>query len=428
MCEYNENRSVNDNSAEVTYYPETKCNTSSKRPNRAVKAAGMIMTMALVSVSSIFIYDKVNSNEDDFEYSSSTSAVTSRIDEFDDIQASDDDFSEAVNAQVSDEPEYKSIIELSSRDSTMTIPEIVKKVKPSVVGISSEFSYSGVSTGTGIIISDDGYIVTNAHVVQNTENNITERSSNVLVVLSDSTECVAEIIGADSRTDLAVIKISSDSLELVPSEFGNSNDLLEGELAIAIGNPLGFELYGSTTCGIISALNRTITVGEYEMNLIQTDAAINPGNSGGPLLNCYGQVIGINSSKIISDYAEGLGFAIPITSAKPIIDDLIQNGYVTGRPMLGISGEDINDITSRYYNLPQGVCIRFITPDSSADISGFEVGDIIIGINGDTINTMEELNKMLDTFVAGDRVTVTVFRKNNDAQFEIDVILDESKS
>ncbi len=203
---------------------------------------------------------------------------------------------------------------------------------------------------------------------------------------------------------------------------------MEGELAIAIGNPLGFELYGSTTCGIISALDRTITVGEYEMNLIQTDAAINPGNSGGPLLNSCGQVIGINSSKIISDYAEGLGFAIPISSAQPIIDDLIANGYVTGRPMIGISGEDINEITAKYYNLPQGVCVRFITPDSAAENSGIEVGDIIIGLNGKSIYTMEELNKMLDEFTAGDTVNLTIYRRDTEAQFEIPLVLDESRS
>ena len=424
MCEYNENHSRKDNTAEVTYYPENKCSGSAKRSFGAVKVTGFLLAMALVSVTSICIYDKVSSRSNSID-SAVSSTVTSQTSE-----NVSDPIENVVDAQAdySNASKYQSIIELSSRDDALSIPEIVKKVKPSVVGISSEFSTSAVSTCTGIIMSDDGYIVTNAHVIQNTENGITERSSNVMVVLSDSTECEAEIIGADSRTDLAVIKISPDGKKLAAAEFGDSNDLMEGELAIAIGNPLGFELYGSTTCGIISALDRTITVGEYEMNLIQTDAAINPGNSGGPLLNSCGQVIGINSSKIISDYAEGLGFAIPISSAQPIIDDLIANGYVTGRPMIGISGEDINEITAKYYNLPQGVCVRFITPDSAAENSGIEVGDIIIGLNGKSIYTMEELNKMLDEFTAGDTVNLTIYRRDTEAQFEIPLVLDESRS
>lgn len=424
MCEYNENHSRKDNTAEVTYYPENKCSGSAKKSFGAVKVTGFLIAMALVSVTSICIYDKVSSRSNSID-SAVSSTVTSQTSE-----TVSDPIENVVEAQAdfSNASKYQSIIELSSRDDALSIPEIVKKVKPSVVGISSEFSTSAVNTGTGIIMSDDGYIVTNAHVIQNTENGITERSSNVMVVLSDSTECEAEIIGADSRTDLAVIKISPDGKKLAAAEFGDSNDLMEGELAIAIGNPLGFELYGSTTCGIISALDRTITVGEYEMDLIQTDAAINPGNSGGPLLNSCGQVIGINSSKIISDYAEGLGFAIPISSAQPIIDDLIANGYVTGRPMIGISGEDINEITAKYYNLPQGVCVRFITPDSAAEYSGIEVGDIIIGLNGKSIYTMEELNKMLDEFTAGDTVNLTIYRRDTEAQFEIPLVLDESRS
>lgn len=206
---------------------------------------------------------------------------------------------------------------------TLTVPEIVKKAKPSVVGIISEFPDGTKCTGTGIIISESGNIVTNAHVIQNVCGNDTMRAEKVRVVLFDESEYSAEIIGADTPSDLAVININTDNVQLFPAELGDSDSLVEGETAVAIGNPLGLELYGSTTCGIISALGRTITVSGYEMTLIQTDAAINPGNSGGPLLNCRGEVIGINSSKIISDNAEGLGFAIPISDAKPIIERLL---------------------------------------------------------------------------------------------------------
>lgn len=424
MCEYNENRSRKDNAAEVTYYPEKNVKTAVNRKGGAVRTAGFIMCMAIVSVVSVSVYKTYSENAE----AEAFSAVSETEAERDFGEEPAEDVGAASDEKISDKTSYKSIIELSARTEDVSIPEIVRKVKPSVVGISSEFSNSSVSTGTGIIISDDGYIVTNAHVVQNTDNGIAERSSEVMAVLSDSSSHKAVIVGADSRTDLAVIKIEPGEKSLVPAEFGDSDDLMEGELAIAIGNPLGFELYGSTTCGIISALNRTITVGEYEMNLIQTDAAINPGNSGGPLLNSCGQVIGINSSKIISDYAEGLGFAIPVSSAQPIIDDLIENGYVTGRPMIGISGEDISKITAEYYNLPQGVCVRFITPDSAADKSGMELGDIIIGLNGESVYTMEELNKRLDEFSAGDTVNITVYRSSTETQFEIALQLDESRS
>ena len=205
----------------------------------------------------------------------------------------------------------------------LTVPEIVKKAKPSVVGIISEFADGTSCTGTGIIISECGNIVTNAHVIQNICEKDAVCAVKVKAVLFDGSEYFAEIIGADIPSDIAVIKIEASEVDLLPAELGDSDKLVEGETAVAIGNPLGLELYGSTTCGIISALGRTITVSGYEMTLIQTDAAINPGNSGGPLLNSKGEVIGINSSKIISDNAEGLGFAIPISYAKPIIERII---------------------------------------------------------------------------------------------------------
>ena len=412
MCEYNENRSRSENTAEVVYSPEKNSGCGRKLVTSyfVIKVIIVIFCMATVSVGSIGIYAALNDEENDIDYTVS----------------SDDDNSDISSKAV--EAAAVPAAELLKKDAAeLTVPEIVKKAKPSVVGISSEFN-GGVCTGTGIIISDDGYIVTNAHVVQDTDSGNAVRAEKVTAVLSDNTECTAEIVGADTKTDLAVVKINADGLTLTPAEFGDSNSLTEGEMAVAIGNPLGFELYGSTTCGIISALDRKITVGEYEMTLIQTDAAINPGNSGGPLLNSKGLVIGINSSKIISDYAEGLGFAIPISSAQPIISDLIKNGYVTGRPLIGISGENINDVTSRYYKLPIGVCVRFITPDSAAEKSGIMVGDIIIGINGADVSTMSELNKTLEQFSAGDTVNLSVYRSNSETAIEIPIVLDENKN
>lgn len=322
--------------------------------------------------------------------------------------------------------EYRSVIKFTEAKKELSVPEIVKKAKPSVVGISSEFGGDTVGTGTGIILSADGYIVTNAHVVLNNTENGHTAAEQVTVVPYDRTEYTAEIIGADSRTDLAVLKIDTGGAELSAAEFGESVTLSEGELAVAIGNPLGFELYGSTTCGIISALNRTITIGEYEMKLIQTDAAINPGNSGGPLLNSFGQVIGINSSKIISDYAEGLGFAIPISAAKPVIDELIGNGYVTGRAYIGINGEDVGESNARYYDLPEGVYVRYIEKNSAAEACGIKIGDIIVAADGKDIRSMEELNRIKEGFGSGESITLTVFRDGENV--EIKLVLGEDKA
>ena len=160
------------------------------------------------------------------------------------------------------------------------------------------------------------------------------------------------------------------------------------------------------------------------MSLIQTDAAINPGNSGGPLINSYGQVIGINSNKIVSSQVEGIGFAIPINEAKPIIDDLINKGYVTGRPLIGITGEDINQRTARYYDIPEGVMVRFIEPGSAADNAGVKVGDIIVGAEGESVATMDGINKIKENYKAGDEFKITVYRDGS--ELDLTLVLGEA--
>ena len=336
---------------------------------------------------------------------------------------------------------------LAASTGTLSTTEVVDKVMPSVVGVASTFSYqssgfggwfgAGQSqeqnvsgTGTGIIMSADGYIITNAHVIY--ESDYGGKASKVSVVLSsdsgyDQTEYEATIVGYDVEADLAVLKI--DAKDLVPAEFGDSDKLKVGELAIAIGNPLGFELFGSVTCGIISALNREVTISENTMNLIQTDAAINSGNSGGPLINSSGQVIGINSAKLSSNYSnttiEGLGFAIPITEAKAIINDLINFGYVTGKPQIGIGAADVSETQSRMYNIPVGVYVSEIYEGGAADQGGIKKGDVIIAVNGETIKTYEELNGIKNKFKAGDKITLTVTRGDQD--LDIEIVLQEKK-
>lgn len=280
---------------------------------------------------------------------------------------------------------------------TLSVSEINDKVSPCVVGIQSKGSLGGflgedadIGSGSGVIISRDGYIVTNNHVIEN--------ASKLVVLLSDGSEYTASVVGADSQTDLAVLKITAENLPT--AVLGNSNAVKVGELAVAIGNPMGQELAGSVTVGVISAVNRNLNVQGRNFNLLQTDAAINPGNSGGALVNCYGEVIGINTVKVSSTSVEGIGFAIPIDDAKPIVDELINNGQVTGRPLIGITGSDA----------PYGVVVETVDPDSAADNAGIKKGDLIIKFDGEVVTSVNKINELKSKHKAGDSVKVTIYR------------------
>ncbi len=299
----------------------------------------------------------------------------------------------------------------------LSVVEISRKVGPAVVGVNTKVQRPTIfgttalesGSGSGIILSADGYIVTNNHVI--------EGANDITVTLSDGAEYQAVLIGADTRTDLAVIKIEGESFPT--ATLGNSSELQVGELAIAIGNPLGNELAGSVTGGYISALNRSITVDDQEFNLIQTDAAINPGNSGGALVNNYGEVIGINSVKMAASGVEGIGFAIPIDEAKPIIDDLIANGYVKGRPVIGIMGRDVSEQTAVYYDIPVGVYVVETSPYSAAERAGIKTGDVIVAFDGVKVLTMDELNTEKEKHLAGDTVELTVIREGKELKISL---------
>ena len=295
----------------------------------------------------------------------------------------------------------------------LTVPQIIAKARPSVVAISTVSGWS-TGTGSGVIMTEDGTIMTNAHVVSGAQS--------ITVRVMDGTEYEATLLGVDEKTDLAVIKI--DATGLTPAEFGDSSSIVQGEIAVAIGNPLGLAFEGSVTQGIISAVSREIEIDGRTMTYIQTDAAINPGNSGGALVNGSGQVIGINSVKVSSSDVEGLGFAIPISVALPIAEQLTTYGYVTGRPSIGIGGEDVTDYMVYYYRIPRGVLVGLVTPDSGAGAGGVEVGDVIVGLNGVSVSSMDELTNEKDKFSPGDTVTLTVYRSGE--YVELDVVLGES--
>lgn len=321
-----------------------------------------------------------------------------------------------------------------------TAISVANKVLPSVVGIEVDFSVSdnfsrfsaatsartSTATGSGVIISKEGYILTNNHVIDSSSSSTRQytvsEANKVLVYLYGEDEAVeAKIIGSDSITDLAVLKIEKDGL--TPIEFGDSDSVQVGEFAMAVGSPL--DMRDTVTAGIISGTDREI---EDENSgtiytLIQTDAAINAGNSGGALVNAEGKLIGINTLKLYGTGIEGMGFAIPVNSTFDISEQLIKTGKVK-RPYIGISGEDITEIYSAYYRLPVGVYVRKIQNDGPAKNSDLQVGDIIVKFNGEKIESMSQLNNLKNKCAIGDTVTLTVSRNNEEV--EIDVTLTET--
>lgn len=290
----------------------------------------------------------------------------------------------------------------------LTITDRYNKVLPSTVGIvgyiqSQQSIFGGEqSQGSGIILSADGYIVTNAHVVSG--------ATSIKVVLNDNSEYNATVVGSDEKTDLAVLKI--DATGLTPAEFGNSDQMQIGEQVIAIGNPGGLELAGTLTVGYVSAVNRPITTtGGSTIDCIQTDAAINPGNSGGALVNSYGQVIGINSQKIAATEYEGIGFAISINEAQPIINDLIEYGYVRGRVVMGITMQIIDPTFAAIYGYQPGIGVVSVEQNSPAAKAGLVAGDIITAIDGESITSQETLTSILEGHKPGDVIELTVYRQ-----------------
>jgi len=299
----------------------------------------------------------------------------------------------------------------------LTVPEIVKKVSPSVVAISttsaavsSDFSRQAVpqeGVGTGMIFSKDGYILTNYHVVSGAQS--------IKVMMSDGKEVSAKVINFDAEADVAVIKLADNTKVPGIAEFGDSDALQVGESVVAIGNPLGKELIGSVTTGIVSAVNRQVSIENTALKFIQTDAAINPGNSGGPLVNSKGQVIGINTAKISVEGVEGLGFSIPINMINPKIEGLL-------KPVLTI-GISCKDITQGTGNSPVGVGVLQVQESSPAEKSGIKSGDIITQFDGKKVKTVDELNKIKGTHKAGDVVKIELDR--NGKTIKINLTLSE---
>lgn len=286
--------------------------------------------------------------------------------------------------------------------SELSATEVYKRVIQSVVGVQTTIQQSGTSEGTGIVASSDGYILTNAHVINYS------KDYPVKVVLHNNKAYEAKVVGYDKTSDLAVLKINASGLS--PATFGTVDGMQVGDRVIAIGNPGGLSFAGSLTGGYISALDRSIEEhSDNGMTYIQTDAAINPGNSGGPLVNLYGQVIGINSNKIVATGYEGMGFAIPVSRAKTIIDDLVAHGYVSGRTRLGIKASTVQDMYTQIYGFPQGVLVQSVDDDSSLKDAGVVQGDIITEADGTKIADLDGLYAILNRHKPGDVIKLKLF-------------------
>ena len=294
------------------------------------------------------------------------------------------------------------------------------KVLPSMVSISVEYqvSYMGRSqtvsgSGSGVIISEDGYILTNNHVISSTDSSafyqVSDATSVKVTIYGDETEYTAEIVGTDSQTDLAVLKI--DKSGLVAAELGDSSSVQVGEFVLAIGDPYGLE--HSVTAGIISALNREMTVDGTTYNVIQADCAINSGNSGGALVNSKGQVIGITTLKLSGTGIEGVSFAIPINDTIDIYKGLIENGKIS-RPFVGVYGIDLDEATAIRNGLTKGIYVDSVVEGSCAEEAGIEAGDVIVAFDGKSVSTMDELNDIKNTKSVGDSVEVTFYRGNEE--------------
>ena len=336
------------------------------------------------------------------------------------------DYSDKVNKDYSG-MKLESNPKDAKTNNSYTAAKASEKVSDSVLGIlcysddvpDQADTTTASSQGSGIIFSQDGYVITNAHVIGNSKTAYAIR-----VVTSDGKVYKAGVVGYDSRTDIAVLKMD-DAKGLTPATFGDSSQLEVGQDIIVVGNPGGLDYQNTTTKGVISALDRKLSTSSLT-KYIQTDAAINPGNSGGPLVNYYGQVVGITTSKIVSETYEGMGFAIPSQTVKNIVDTLVKNGYVEGRVKIGISGIAVTSDQASNYNIPQGIYVQSIVSGGPCDGTSLEEGDIITEVDGETITSFADVYAILETHKPGDKIKVKYYSSSS-GDGEVEITLQEDK-
>ena len=411
--EHYENRwSYNDTPAQTSAAP------APKKQNKAFRVFGMLLMIVIVAALSVattvFVMQKLYPQTINLPSTSAPMLTPS-----------------AIGTTVGEKKNNESSgITEAVPGTELTNQQIIEKGKPSVVGIIVESevytfgrTYTQQSVGSGFIVTEDGYIITNAHVV--------EGATKITVIMHDEKEYEATLIGEDALSDVAVVKIEGSNFPAV--ELGNSDELVQGDPVIAIGTPAGIEFAGTATHGMISAINRDVKITDYygnttkTMTVIQIDAPINSGNSGGPLFDRFGRVIGMNSLKLGNGF-EGMGFSLPINGVITIANELMENGeiierpegdFVTGKAYLGIEFYEVTEAQAKYYGIPSGVLVYQLTPGGAALKSGIKRGDIIIEFNGDKIEDSTDLSEAISDVKPGDKVIVRVDRSGEEIDIEV---------
>ena len=388
---------------------------------RAV-AIGLICLVVIAASSLIFTQDRAAEPTPPAEQT-----APSQPGGFDDYRDFFDHYYDASNTITGENDIPRAELEPDVRLTTAPVPdeteeltlrELYERCIPSVVGITAMVpDGSGYFWGTGIILTDDGYIVTNTHILDGTDS--------VTVTLWDDRELEAKLVGADNVSDLAVLKVEAEGL--TPAEFCGTA-VSVGDAVAALGNPLGEELRGTLTDGIISAINRDVSYNSHSMTLLQTNAAINEGNSGGPLFNMYGQVVGITNMKMMGTSAysaiEGIGFAIPTSTIQEVVNQLLRNGRVTGRAAIGVTIGPIPEDAAAAYSLPDGLYVVSVAEGSDAAAKGLAEGDVITAIDGQGVTTTAQVGEIIAGLEVGDTITMTVYR--NGETFDVEVALVET--
>lgn len=388
---------------------------------RAV-AIGLICLVVIAASSLIFTQDRAAEPTPPAEQT-----APSQPGGFDDYRDFFDHYYDASNTITGENDIPRAELEPDVRLTTAPVPdeteeltlrELYERCIPSVVGITAMVpDGSGYFWGTGIILTEDGYIVTNTHILDGTDS--------VTVTLWDDRELEAKLVGADNVSDLAVLKVEAEGL--TPAEFCGTA-VSVGDAVAALGNPLGEELRGTLTDGIVSAINRDVSYNSHSMTLLQTNAAINEGNSGGPLLNMYGQVVGITNMKMMGTSAysaiEGIGFAIPTSTIQEVVNQLLRNGRVTGRAAIGVTIGPIPEDAAAAYSLPDGLYVVSVAEGSDAAAKGLAEGDVITAIDGQGVTTTAQVGEIIAGLEVGDTITMTVYR--NGETFDVEVALVET--
>lgn len=374
---------------------------------------GMVLVLGLIVLSSV-LFSGSEAPEGEALFDSAGELPENWHEYFDSFYAETEGLPAEINLEKADKvPDFE--LELKKPgEAELSLKELYEKCARSTVSIKGYVNgEEGYYWGSGVILSRDGLILTNTHVI--------EGCDSVSVTLYDDSEHEAKLVGADTTSDIAVLKI--DAKGLPPAEFGESADLSVGDRVAAIGNPLGEEFRMTLTDGIISAIERGINYNGHSMNLLQTNTAINEGNSGGALYNMYGQVIGITNMKMMGSYSsiEGIGFAIPSATVRSVTDALIKYGEVRGRPSIGITVGPVTETAAEHYELPSGLYVSAVSEGSDAKEKGIKEGDIILEANGKELQYTEDLLEIKNSLQVGDSISFTVWRDGE--TFEVDVLL-----